>query len=163
MRIGLLHPHYLPTRSFHSPAFYLSQRPSLTFIGPAGYYPALLLTFLFPLTYARSALHCLVGAKLLNTLTNSAACTVAFSAISAIICLFFSLPRTLNQLSGLGTFSAVTMGIAVLLAIIFVGIQDHPFGYVEGQGPTVHVVAEKGTGFVLGACFYEMQCGSSII
>ncbi len=97
-----------------------------------------------------AALHCLVGAKLLNTLTNSATCTVAFSAIAAIICFFFSLPRPLSQLSGLGTFSAVTMGIAVLLAIIFAGIQDHPAGYIAGDEPIVHLFAPKGTTYVAG-------------
>ncbi|KAI0691081.1 transmembrane amino acid transporter protein-domain-containing protein [Cerioporus squamosus] len=96
------------------------------------------------------ALHCLVGAKVLNTLTNSAACTVAFSAISACICFLVSLPRPLSQLSGLGTFSAITMGIAVLLAIIFSGIQDHPFGYIAGEEPLVTVIPVKGTTYVAG-------------
>ncbi|KAJ7177001.1 hypothetical protein C8R46DRAFT_1213568 [Mycena filopes] len=41
-------------------------------------------------------LHCIVGAKLLNTLTGSSMCTITFSAITAIICFVFSLPRTLN-------------------------------------------------------------------
>ncbi|KZV78857.1 hypothetical protein EXIGLDRAFT_736347 [Exidia glandulosa HHB12029] len=97
-------------------------------------------------------LHCLVGAKLLNTLTGSALCTVTFSAISAIICFCFSLPRPLAQLSGLGTFSAATMGIAVLLAIIFAGVQGTPAGYdplTLGE-PIVRVVAAKGTGYVAG-------------
>ncbi|KAL4250609.1 amino acid/polyamine transporter 2 family protein, partial [Pleurotus pulmonarius] len=53
------------------------------------------------------ALHCIVGALLLNTLSGSAICTVAFSAITAITCCLVSLPRTLSQLSILGVFSAV--------------------------------------------------------
>ncbi|KAI0263580.1 transmembrane amino acid transporter protein-domain-containing protein [Gloeopeniophorella convolvens] len=96
------------------------------------------------------ALHCLVGAKLLNTLTDSAACTVAFSVISACACFFVSLPRTLNQLGSLGVISAVTMGIAVLLAIIFSGVQDHPFGYILGEEPLVTAVPVKGTSYVTG-------------
>ncbi|KAF8191438.1 transmembrane amino acid transporter protein-domain-containing protein [Mycena galopus ATCC 62051] len=95
-------------------------------------------------------LHCLVGAKLLNTLSNSALCTIAFSAITAIFCFFVSLPRTLSQLSGLGTFSAVTMGIAVLLAIIFSAIQSEPFGYVAGEPPIVTKFPVAGTTFVTG-------------
>ncbi|KAF8579130.1 hypothetical protein K439DRAFT_1360222 [Ramaria rubella] len=94
------------------------------------------------------ALHCLVGATLLNTLSNSAMCTIAFSAIVAIICFFISLPRTLSQLSALGIFSAVTMGIAVILAIIFAAIQDHPFGFKEGEDPIVTLFPAKGTTFV---------------
>ncbi|KAJ7222941.1 transmembrane amino acid transporter protein-domain-containing protein [Mycena rebaudengoi] len=96
------------------------------------------------------ALHCLVGAKLLNTLTNSAWCTIGFSAISAILCFLLSLPRTLSQLSGLGTFSAITMGIAVLLAIVFSGIQHEPFGYVPGKEPIVDMFAGPGITFVTG-------------
>ncbi|KAI0743430.1 transmembrane amino acid transporter protein-domain-containing protein [Daedaleopsis nitida] len=96
------------------------------------------------------ALHCLVGAKVLNTLTGSALCTVAFSAITAIICFFISLPRPLSHLSALGTFSAATMGIAVLLAIVFAGVQDHPFGYIAGEEPIVHLFAPKGTTYVAG-------------
>ncbi|KAJ6582831.1 transmembrane amino acid transporter protein-domain-containing protein [Mycena sp. CBHHK59/15] len=95
-------------------------------------------------------LHCLVGAKLLNTLSNSALCTIGFSAISAVLCFLMSLPRTLNQLSGLGTFSAVTMGIAVLLAIIFSGIQSEPFGYIPGKAPLVTKFPVAGTTFVSG-------------
>ncbi|KAF7305136.1 Protein kinase domain-containing protein [Mycena kentingensis (nom. inval.)] len=95
-------------------------------------------------------LHCLVGAKLLNTLSNSALCTIAFSAVSAILCFIITLPRTLNQLSGLGTFAAVTMGIAVLLAIVFAGIQDHPFGYVPGDEPLVTKFPVAGTTFIGG-------------
>ncbi|KAJ7118782.1 transmembrane amino acid transporter protein-domain-containing protein [Mycena epipterygia] len=95
-------------------------------------------------------LHCLVGAKLLNTLSGSALCTIGFSAISAVLCFGLSLPRTLNQLSGLGTFSAVTMGIAVLLAIIFAGIQSEPFGYIAGKAPIVTKFPVAGTTFVTG-------------
>ncbi|KAK7035767.1 kinase domain-containing protein [Favolaschia claudopus] len=96
------------------------------------------------------ALHCLVGAKVLNTLSNGGWCTIGFSAVSALLCFVVSLPRTLSQLSGLGTFSAVTMGIAVLLAIIFSGIQDEPFGYVNGEPPIVTKFPAAGTTFVTG-------------
>ena len=53
-------------------------------------------------------------------------------------------------MSHLGTFSAVTMGIAVLLAIIFAGIQDHPFGYKEGIEPLVTRLPVAGTTYVAG-------------
>jgi ABC-type Mn2+/Zn2+ transport system permease subunit len=97
-----------------------------------------------------SALHCIVGAKLLNTLTNSATCTIAFSAVSAVACFLCSLPRTLSEISALGIFSAATMGIAVLLSMIFAGIQDHPFGYILGEEPIVTAIPVAGTTFVVG-------------
>ncbi|KAK7438609.1 hypothetical protein VKT23_017943 [Stygiomarasmius scandens] len=96
------------------------------------------------------ALHVLVGAKLLNTLSESAQCTTVFMVISAVICFVISLPRTLEQMSGMGVFSAVTMGIAVLLAIIFAGIEGHPFGYTPGDEPLVTVIPVRGTSFVSG-------------
>jgi len=96
-------------------------------------------------------LHCVVGAKYLNTVTNSSECTITFSAITAIICFAFSLPRTLNQLGGLGTFSAITMGLAVLLAVIFSGVQSHPAGFTAALGaPVVTSTPAPGTTFVLG-------------
>ncbi|THU90614.1 hypothetical protein K435DRAFT_728243 [Dendrothele bispora CBS 962.96] len=95
------------------------------------------------------ALHCLVGAELLNTLTNSSQCTITYSAIAAIICFFFSLPRTLKDMSKLGIFSAVTMGIAVLLAIIFSGVQSAPFKFT-GEAPIVTSIPVKGTSYVAG-------------
>ncbi|KAF7986928.1 hypothetical protein HWV62_12725 [Athelia sp. TMB] len=96
------------------------------------------------------ALDVLVGAELLNTLTNHATCSIVFSVITVIIRFFISLPRTLAQLSRLGIFSAVTMGLAGLFAIIFAGIQDHPAGYVAGAEPLVTVFPVKGTSYVVG-------------
>ncbi|KAF7986703.1 hypothetical protein HWV62_20230 [Athelia sp. TMB] len=96
------------------------------------------------------ALDVLVGAELLNTLTNHATCSIVFSVITVIIRFFISLPRTLAQLSRLGIFSAVTMGLAGLFAIIFAGIQDHPAGYIAGAEPLVTVLPVKGTSYVVG-------------
>ncbi|KAJ3875357.1 transmembrane amino acid transporter protein-domain-containing protein [Lentinula edodes] len=96
------------------------------------------------------ALHVITGAKYLNTVSNSAECSLTFGAITAIICFIVSLPRTLNQMSGLGTFSAITMGIAVLLTIIFSGVQSHPFGYIAGQEPLVTAIPIPGTSYVAG-------------
>lgn len=100
--------------------------------------------------YLQPALHCIVGAKLLNTLTDNAKCTLIFSAITAVICFFVSLPRTLSQLSWLAIFSAVTMFLAALLATIFSAVQPHPFGYKEGDTLIVTLFPVKGTTFVSG-------------
>ena len=105
-----------------------------------------------------SALHCIVGAKLLNTLSGSAACTIAFSAVTAAICFFVSLPRTLNQMSDLGTFSAVTMGIAILLVIIFSGVQDYPFGFISTSPIVVTAFPIEGTTYVSGNVFFIAHC-----
>ncbi|KDQ07034.1 hypothetical protein BOTBODRAFT_181088 [Botryobasidium botryosum FD-172 SS1] len=106
--------------------------------------------FFFNNTFIQ-ALHVLVGAKLLNTLSNGARCTIIFSVVSAVVCFFFALPRTLEQMSFIGTFSAITMGLAVLLAIIFSGIQGSPFRFSEELGaPLVFAGPAPGATFVTG-------------
>lgn len=42
------------------------------------------------------------------------------------------------------------MGIAVLLGIIFAGIQKHPFGYIAGEEPIVTIIPVSGTSYVMG-------------
>lgn len=93
------------------------------------------------------AIHCLIGAELLNTLSGSSACTVAFSAITAAVCFIFSLPRTLDQLSWFGMFSAIMMTIAGLLVVVFSAIQDQPAGFT-GQAPIVALWPLSGTTYV---------------
>lgn len=99
-------------------------------------------------------LHCLTGARYLNTITNHGAtggvCTIGFSAIVAVICWVCSLPRTFEVLAKLGTASAFFTFISVLLATIFAGIEAHPAGYPMYGEPTVLVVPAAGTTFVAG-------------
>ncbi|CDO95528.1 unnamed protein product [Kluyveromyces dobzhanskii CBS 2104] len=92
-------------------------------------------------------LHVLVGAKYLNTITNHSICSVGFSAIVAVISFVFSVPRTFSSLSKVAYFSAITMFISVILAMIFAGIQDHPAGY-DGTPVTYSLWPKKGTTYV---------------
>lgn len=94
-------------------------------------------------------LHVLVGAKYLNTVTNHSICSVGFSAIVAAISMIFSLPRTFSSLSFVGYFSAVTMFIAVVLAMVFAGVQDHPDKF-DGTPVTFRAFPAEGTTFVDG-------------
>ncbi|KAJ7843257.1 transmembrane amino acid transporter protein-domain-containing protein [Mycena leptocephala] len=104
------------------------------------------------------AFHCIVGAKLLNTLTNSSLCTMTYSAITAVACFVVGLPRTLNQLGGLGTISAISMAIAVLLGVIFSGLQSHPADFT-GETPIVTILPVPGTTYVLGmSAFLNITC-----
>lgn len=97
------------------------------------------------------ALHCLVGAKYLNTMTNHAVCTIGFAAIVAVISFFCSLPRTFSTLSFLATFSALFTFVSVILATIFAGIESGP-APVEGASgnPIVNAFPVQGTTFVAG-------------
>ncbi|KAF6826695.1 neutral amino acid [Colletotrichum plurivorum] len=95
------------------------------------------------------ALHVLVGAKYLNTMTatDPVTCrTVVFSIVVTIICWLCSLPRTFDALSKAGTASAAFTFISVLLATIFAGIQAHPAGY----DPRPSYVDESGVSHVGG-------------
>ncbi|CDR40735.1 CYFA0S05e03840g1_1 [Cyberlindnera fabianii] len=96
------------------------------------------------------ALHVLVGAKYLNTVSNHGACTIAFSVVTAVLCFLVSLPRTFSEMSIVGLFSAATMFIAVLLAMIFAGVQSHPFGFEEGTPVVWHLWPQEGTTYVQG-------------
>lgn len=94
-------------------------------------------------------LHVLVGAKYLNTVTNHSICSVSFGVIVACISLVISIPRTFSSLSLIGYFSAITMFIAVVLAMIFAGVQSHPEGY-DGTGVVFRAFPAEGTTFVQG-------------
>lgn len=97
------------------------------------------------------ALHCLVGAKYLNTMTNHAICTIGFAAIVAVISFFCSLPRTFSTLSFIATFSAFFTFVSVILAAAFAGIEEHPEAYDAATGdPVISIVPVAGTTFVAG-------------
>jgi hypothetical protein len=80
--------------------------------------------------------HILTGAKVLNTLSDHSLCTVVFSVIVTIMGVVMSLPRTLNHVSFMSMFSAACMGMAILLFMIFAGIEDAPLYGYNGVYPT---------------------------
>jgi hypothetical protein len=81
--------------------------------------------------------HVLTGAKILNTLSDHSLCTVVFSVIVTIMGIVMSVPRTLNHVSFMSMGSAACMGIAILLFLVFAGIEDAPgYGY-GGDYPTL--------------------------
>jgi hypothetical protein len=49
--------------------------------------------------------HVLTGAKVLNTLSDHSLCTAVFSVIVTIMGIVFSMPRTLQHVSLMSTFS----------------------------------------------------------
>lgn len=79
--------------------------------------------------------HVLTGAKVLNTLSDHSLCTVIFSVIATIMGIVMSLPRTLHHVSFMSMFSAVCMGLAILLFLIFAGIEDAPYYGYGGNYP----------------------------
>lgn len=95
------------------------------------------------------ALHVLVGAKYFNTISdNTTICSIVFGVVTAILCFLLSLPRTFSKLSIVAYFSAGTMFIAVILSMVFAGIQEHPNHYKESVPVHYNLWPEKGTSFV---------------
>lgn len=108
------------------------------------------------------ALHVLVGAIYMNTMTEAdtiRACrTVLFAAIVAIISWLGSLPRTFNMLSKLGFGSAFFTFISVLLATVFAGVEGKPAGYPEQGEPIISIWTPKSTTLVTGmSAFMNMS------
>lgn len=96
------------------------------------------------------ALHVLVGAKYFNTISDNYGkegtrdiCSIVFAVVAAVICFLMSLPRTFSSMSSIAYFSAATMFIAVLLSMIFAGVE---FDIAKDW----YVVPVKGTSYVDG-------------
>jgi hypothetical protein len=88
--------------------------------------------------------HILTGAKILNTLSDHSTCTVAFSIITMLIGILLSVPRTLRHVSFMSIGSSICMGIAILLFLVFAGIEKAPLYGYNGNYPTdglVHTYA----------------------
>ncbi|KAJ5719005.1 hypothetical protein N7493_007460 [Penicillium malachiteum] len=80
--------------------------------------------------------HVLTGAKVLNTLSSHTLCTAVFSVITAIMGIVMSAPRTLHHVSFMSMFSSACMGIAILLFMVFAGIEKAPLYGYSGDYPT---------------------------
>ncbi|TVY35579.1 N amino acid transport system protein [Lachnellula occidentalis] len=80
--------------------------------------------------------HVLTGARVLNTLSDHSLCTVVFSVIVMIMGIVMSVPRTLKHVSFMSMFSAACMAIAILLFLVFAGIEDAPLVGYFGDYPT---------------------------
>ena len=80
--------------------------------------------------------HVLTGAKVINTLSDHSLCTVVFSIIVTLMGIVMSIPRTLRHVSFMSMGSAFCMGIAILLFLIFAGIEDAPLYGYNGDYPT---------------------------
>lgn len=64
-----------------------------------------------------------------------------FGVIAALMGIVLSLPRTLNHVSLMSIFSAAAMGIAIILFMVFAGIESNPATGYGGDYPTVGLVA----------------------
>ncbi|KAF7799618.1 hypothetical protein EIP86_010856 [Pleurotus ostreatoroseus] len=84
--------------------------------------------------------HALTGTIAFDTITNGASCSVLWAGITAIICMFLTMIRTLSSISYLGVVSFISVFAAIMITMIGVGVAGH-------QG---HVDVSVHTSFVSG-------------
>jgi hypothetical protein len=126
---------YITSITMHS---YIMKNPSIRDIADFGYFAfgksRLAYEFSSAMLLANNVLlvgfHVLTGAKIINTLSDHSMCTVIFSVIVTIMGVVMSIPRTLKHVSFMSMFSAACMGIAILLFLVYAGIEVAPgYGY----------------------------------
>ena len=108
------------------------------------------------------ALHVLVGAIYLNTMTeadNIKGCrTVIFAVVVTAISWIGSLPRTFSMLSKLAFASTVFTFTSVILATVFAGVQGKPAGYPSKGEPIISIWTPSSTTLVTGmSAFMNMS------
>ncbi|OCH93824.1 hypothetical protein OBBRIDRAFT_832292 [Obba rivulosa] len=84
--------------------------------------------------------HVLTGMIAFDTITAGASCSVLWAAISAIICMVLTVPRTLNGISYLSVASFISIVTAVLITMIGVSI----IGHQGGVSVTAHLQFASG-------------------
>jgi hypothetical protein len=82
------------------------------------------------------ASHILTWTICLNTVTDSATCTVVWAVIGLVIFWIFDLPRTLKNVSFMSIASFISIFSAVLISMIAIGIQK-PRGHTPLAVTTV--------------------------
>lgn len=68
------------------------------------------------------ASHILTWTICLNTITNSATCTVVWAVVGLVIFFIFDLPRTLKKVSFMSIASFISIFSAVMISMIAIGI-----------------------------------------
>ncbi|KAH9931718.1 uncharacterized protein BXZ73DRAFT_90135 [Epithele typhae] len=66
--------------------------------------------------------HVLTGLIAFDTITDGASCSILWAAVTAIICLLLTIPRTLNGISYLSVVSFISILGSVLITMIGVGM-----------------------------------------
>ncbi|KAK5945318.1 hypothetical protein PMZ80_002522 [Knufia obscura] len=81
------------------------------------------------------ASHILTWTICLNTLTNSATCTIVWAVVGLVIFWICDLPRTLLKVSWLSCISFASILTAVLIAMIALGVENPSNSQYRGTAP----------------------------
>lgn len=96
-------------------------------------------------------LHTLTGSQILNTLSEHGTCSLVFSIVVMVVCLLMTIPRKLEHVAAMSIASAISMAIAILLSLIFQGIQGREPAVEDFTEPVrITAWAPAGTTFVDG-------------
>ena len=75
--------------------------------------------------------HILTFSIMMNTITFHATCTIVFSLVGMIVCLVFTLPRTLKKVSYMSIASFISIISAVMITMVGVGVERPGRGRVD--------------------------------
>ena len=75
--------------------------------------------------------HILTFSIMMNTITSHGTCTIVFGIVGMIVCLVFTLPRTLKKVSYMSIASFISICSAVMITMVGVGVQRPGSGTVD--------------------------------
>ena len=75
--------------------------------------------------------HILTFSIMMNTVTSHGTCTIVFGLVGMIVCLVFTLPRTLRKVSYMAIASFISILSAVMITMIGVGVERPGNGKVD--------------------------------
>lgn len=75
--------------------------------------------------------HILTFSIMMNTVTSHGTCTIVFGIVGMMVCIVFSLPRTLKKVSYMAIASFISILSAVMITMIGVGVERPGSGKVD--------------------------------
>lgn len=75
--------------------------------------------------------HILTFRIMMNTITSHGTCTIVFSVVGTIVCLVFTLPRTLRRVSYMAIASFISILSALMITMVGVGVERPGSGKVN--------------------------------
>ena len=75
--------------------------------------------------------HILTFSIMMNTITSHSTCTIVFTIVGMVVCLVFTLPRTLKKVSYMAIASFISILSAVMITMIGVGVERPGSGKVD--------------------------------
>ena len=75
--------------------------------------------------------HLLTFSIMMNTITSHGTCSIVFGIVGMLVCLVFTLPRTLKKVSYMSIASFISIVSAVIITMVGVGVERPGSGAVD--------------------------------